>query len=94
MPELDELEAKLDALTEADFRKGLEVFRGKLKSAEASYLNSCVHCGLCADSCHYHRAEPVLENMPAHKLEGRGESLGGKAIAQGKRRIATQAERP
>ncbi|HNX30309.1 MAG TPA: (Fe-S)-binding protein [Holophaga sp.] len=69
MPELDELEAKLDALTEADFRKGLEVFRGKLKSAEASYLNSCVHCGLCADSCHYHRAEPVLENMPAHKLD-------------------------
>ena len=69
MPELDELEARLDALTEADFQRGLDVFRGKLKAAEASYLNSCVHCGLCADSCHYHRADPTLENMPAHKLD-------------------------
>ena len=69
MPELDELEARLDALTEADFQRGLAVFRGKLRAAEASYLNSCVHCGLCAESCHYYRAEPELENVPAHKLE-------------------------
>ncbi len=69
MPELDELEARLEALTEADFQRGLAVFRGKLKEAEAAYLNSCVHCGLCAESCHYYRAEPELENIPAHKLE-------------------------
>jgi Fe-S oxidoreductase len=69
MPELDEYEARLQALTEGDFQRGLDVFRSKLKSAEASYLNSCVHCGLCADSCHYHRMEPELENIPAHKLE-------------------------
>jgi len=69
MPELDELEARLDALTGADFERGLAVFRGKLKAAEAAYLNSCVHCGLCAQSCHYYRAEPELENIPAHKLE-------------------------
>ena len=69
MPELDELEARLEALTEDDFRKGLEVFRGKLKEAEASYLNSCVHCGLCADSCHYYRMDADLENIPARKLE-------------------------
>jgi len=69
MPELDELESRLDALTEADFQRGLAVFRGKLKEAEASFLNSCVHCGLCASSCHYHRMEPTLENVPAHKLE-------------------------
>ena len=69
MPELDELESRLDALTEADFQKGLEVFRSKLKEAEASYLNSCVHCGLCASSCHYHRTDSTLENIPAHKLE-------------------------
>jgi len=69
MPELDDLEARLDALTDADFQRGLEVFRGRLKEAEAAYLNSCVHCGLCAESCHYYRTEPELENIPAHKLE-------------------------
>jgi Fe-S oxidoreductase len=69
MPEPDELESRLQALTPADFQRGLEVFRGKLRAAEASYLNSCVHCGLCAQSCHYYRAEPELENIPAHKLE-------------------------
>jgi Fe-S oxidoreductase len=69
MPELDEIESRIEALTEADFQRGLEVFRGKLREAEASYLNSCVHCGLCAQSCHYYRAEPELENIPAHKLE-------------------------
>ena len=69
MAELDELESRLGALTEADFQKGLEVFRSKLKEAEASYLNSCVHCGLCAESCHYYRGDFTLENIPAHKLE-------------------------
>jgi Fe-S oxidoreductase len=69
MPERDELEARLDALTDADYQRGLDVFRSKLKEAEASYLNSCVHCGLCASSCHYYRADGELENIPAHKLE-------------------------
>ena len=69
MPERDELESRLAALTEADFQRGLLAFRGKLREAEASYLNACVHCGLCAQSCHYFQAEPELENVPGHKLE-------------------------
>ena len=69
MAELDELEARLAELGPADFQRGLKVFRGKLKEAEVSSLNSCVHCGLCASSCHYHRAEPTLENIPGRKLE-------------------------
>ncbi|MGA2083596.1 MAG: (Fe-S)-binding protein [Holophaga sp.] len=69
MPELDELESRLAGLGEADFQRGLEVFRGKLREAEASYLNSCVHCGLCAESCHYYRMDPDLENIPARKLD-------------------------
>jgi Fe-S oxidoreductase len=68
MPELDPLEARLDSLGEADFQRGLAVFRSRLKQADASYLNSCVHCGLCASSCHYHRTDPTLENVPARKL--------------------------
>jgi len=64
-----ELEQKLDGLTQEDYARGLAVFRHHLKGAEASFLNACVRCGLCADSCHYHRAEPTLENVPARKLD-------------------------
>lgn len=69
MAETDELEARLESLTEADFQRGLDVFRSKLKDSEAAFLNTCVHCGLCAQSCHYYRMDPVLENIPAAKLE-------------------------
>ena len=69
MSEHDELESRLEALTEADFKRGLDVFRAKLGATDASYLNTCVHCGLCAESCHYYRAQPELENVPAAKLE-------------------------
>jgi Fe-S oxidoreductase len=68
MAETDELELKLNALTDADIESGLAIFKSKLREAEASYLNSCVHCGLCANSCHYNRAAPELENVPARKL--------------------------
>jgi Fe-S oxidoreductase len=64
-----ELESRLATLTEGDIAKGLQVFRDKLKDAEASYLNSCVHCGLCAQSCHYYRMDPVVENIPGYKLK-------------------------
>ncbi len=69
MSEHDELESRLEALTEGDFKRGLEVFRAKLGAVDASYLNTCVHCGLCAESCHYYRTRPELENVPAAKLE-------------------------
>jgi Fe-S oxidoreductase len=68
MPELDELEARLARLEPADFERGLAVFRGKLRGAEASYLETCVRCGLCADSCHYFRADHELKSIPAYKL--------------------------
>lgn len=65
----DEMEQKLAKLTEADFKRALDVFQSKLREAEASFLNSCVKCGFCAQSCHYYRQEPISENIPAHKLE-------------------------
>jgi Fe-S oxidoreductase len=68
MPEPDDLDRKLQALTDDDIARGFAFFTSKLKEAEASYLSSCVHCGLCADSCHYYRMAPELENIPARKL--------------------------
>jgi Fe-S oxidoreductase len=68
MPEPDELESRLAQLEPADFQRGLAAFRGKLREAEASYLQTCVRCGLCSDSCHYFRADHELESIPAYKL--------------------------
>jgi Fe-S oxidoreductase len=69
MSESDELTLALDRLTADDFQRGIAAFRAKLRGAEAAYLQTCVRCGLCADSCHYHRADGELESIPAHKLD-------------------------
>jgi Fe-S oxidoreductase len=64
----DELNAKIDALSDEEFRKALGVLREKLTSEYAAYLNSCAHCGLCAESCHYYLTDGELESTPAYKV--------------------------
>jgi Fe-S oxidoreductase len=66
---VDPVADRVRALTEDDFDKILAVFRSKLRSEEAAYLNSCVHCGLCADSCHYFLATGEPASAPAAKLD-------------------------
>ena len=67
-PAQDPLEERITRLAPEDLRKALGVFREKITSEYAAYLNSCVHCGLCAESCHYYVAEGNIESIPAHKL--------------------------
>ncbi|MDD8014721.1 MAG: (Fe-S)-binding protein, partial [Acidobacteriota bacterium] len=66
---LSPLREKVRALSGGDIEKILSVFREKLDADAAVYLNSCVHCGLCADSCHYYLASGETESMPAAKLD-------------------------
>ncbi|MCX5801392.1 MAG: (Fe-S)-binding protein [Candidatus Eisenbacteria bacterium] len=61
-------EERIARLTPEDLKKALRVFREKIHSEYAAYLNSCVHCGLCAESCHYYVADGEIESIPAHKL--------------------------
>ena len=65
----DPIDEKIRTLTEKDIKKILAVFREKLDAGAAASLYSCVHCGLCADSCHYYLATGEPEAMPAAKLE-------------------------
>lgn len=65
----DDLQSRLDALTEADLQRGLDTFRGCLKEAEVAYLNACVRCGFCSESCHHFKTERIVENIPARKLD-------------------------
>jgi Fe-S oxidoreductase len=69
MPEPDELEARIEALDPAELARGLASFRARLADAEASYLSSCVRCGMCAESCHYFLTSGAPEDSPAHKLD-------------------------
>ena len=64
----DPLEERIARLTPEELKKALRVFREKINSEYAAYLNSCVHCGLCAESCHYYLADGEIESIPAHKL--------------------------
>ena len=65
----DPLMERMQALTADDLEKALETFRSQITTEYANYLNACVHCGLCADSCHYYLTDDDHANMPAHKVE-------------------------
>ena len=52
-----------------DKKKAVELLNNKLNRKFASYLNSCVRCGLCADSCHYFKADPQSTHIPGYKVE-------------------------
>lgn len=49
--------------------KGLHVFENQTDSKLRTYLNSCVHCGLCASSCLYYLTDPCNKNIPAKKAD-------------------------
>jgi Fe-S oxidoreductase len=67
-PNKDDYAERIGKLTQNDCEKALEIFAKRLNSDYAAFLNSCVRCGLCADSCHYYIANPEMESMPAYKL--------------------------
>jgi len=64
----DSFEERIENLRPEDLKKVLQIFHQKLNNQYAAYLNSCVHCGLCADSCHYYLATKEIPAIPAYKL--------------------------
>ncbi|MFH0778682.1 MAG: (Fe-S)-binding protein [Candidatus Eisenbacteria bacterium] len=62
------IQGRIDEITPDDLERALRVFRKQISSELSAYLNACVHCGLCAESCHYYRSEPETESIPGHKL--------------------------
>jgi Fe-S oxidoreductase len=55
-------------LTKAQL-KVLNRFRKLIDGRLRSQLNSCVHCGLCGQSCHYYLNNPDLRYLPGYKVE-------------------------
>ena len=46
-----------------------QVFAEKLDSRLASHLEACVHCGICADACHYYVQSGDPYYTPIRKIE-------------------------
>ena len=47
----------------------LETLETQLNQPLETALEACARCGLCAEACHYYRAEPKVEHIPAFRAE-------------------------
>ena len=56
-------------LNDENKNKALGIFSKPKDSKLITYLNSCVHCGLCADSCMYYLATKDERFIPANKVD-------------------------
>lgn len=67
-------------------KKALDKLSSRLDGKFLSALNSCVHCGLCAESCHYYLSEQKVNYIPGRKVDmlasvyRRYHTLAGKLI--------------
>lgn len=71
-------------MTREEKIKSLEVLKRKLDGKLLSYMNSCVRCGLCAESCHYYKAEQKASYIPGYKVKQVGAIFSGKHTILGK----------
>lgn len=67
--------------------KGWQALRQRIDAQVSSAFTSCVHCGLCADACHFYaetgdpRYTPIYKLRPLRKLWQREHTLSGKVSA-------------
>jgi Fe-S oxidoreductase len=61
-------EYRISQMTTAELSEALQTYRERIDNELAAQLNSCVHCGLCSETCHYYLASGELEALPAYKL--------------------------
>jgi len=53
----------------ASLEKGIHALKEVIDAPIASYFNSCVHCGLCAEACLFYTETGDPRYTPIHKLE-------------------------
>ncbi|HXQ63998.1 MAG TPA: (Fe-S)-binding protein [Steroidobacteraceae bacterium] len=76
---LDALRATLPALgqrvgrsTRTDderLERARAVMLGELDASHATYLETCLHCGMCADACHFYIGTNEAKYTPIYKVE-------------------------
>ncbi len=65
---VDAFRSRLSGLNQDDLRALEADLLARLDFAATAYANTCVHCGLCADSCHYFLTDSEYQSVPAYKL--------------------------
>ena len=53
----------------ASLERGIATFKEVLDAPIASFLSSCVHCGLCAEACEFYVSTGDPKYTPIHKLD-------------------------
>ena len=67
-------------------KQALKLLASRLDGKLITHLNSCVHCGLCAESCHYYLSENKASYIPGKKVDQlasiyrRYHTLAGKLV--------------
>jgi Fe-S oxidoreductase len=56
-------------VTEADRKRMLGVLDRRLKARLRAHIESCVHCGLCGESCHYYKRYHEARFIPGNKVD-------------------------
>lgn len=56
-------------MSTASFERGYQAFKEQIDAPIASYFNSCVHCGMCAEACLFFTETRDPKYTPIHKLE-------------------------
>lgn len=51
-----------------DVKAATETFLARTETHLMGFLESCIHCGHCADACHFHEATGDARYTPAYKL--------------------------
>jgi Fe-S oxidoreductase len=53
----------------ANFERGYQALKEQIDSPTAAYLQSCVHCGMCAEACLFYTETQDPKYTPIYKLE-------------------------
>lgn len=61
--------AVVDAARAPDVRVAAREFVAQVGRDAAFQLEACVHCGQCADACHFHEASSDPRHTPVYKLQ-------------------------
>ncbi len=54
---------------EERLQRAKDAFLANLDSEMATHLESCIHCGMCAEACHYQTGTQDPRYTPIHKVE-------------------------
>ena len=53
----------------ASIERGIAAFKQQIDAPIASFFNSCVHCGMCAEACLFYESTKDPKYTPIYKLE-------------------------